>query len=106
MCRKISAGVDGGLSGGSSVRRPLSEDANSVYIVVQLKMFFTQAVILRGAQIWLFCNLFTVQSQCEKFVRIAWLEVFHRHWVHSFCNYLLVHNTNSVSAVNANRLII
>ena len=25
-CRKTSAGVDGGMSGGSSVRRPVSED--------------------------------------------------------------------------------
>ena len=43
VCRKISAGVDGGLSGGSSVHRPRSEDTNSVYINVQLKMFFTHA---------------------------------------------------------------
>ena len=44
MCRKISAHVDGGLSGGSRVRRPWSEDPH------RRERKFDSVVLLQGKE--------------------------------------------------------
>ena len=68
-CLKISAGVDGGLSGGSSVRRPGSEDPHNLFIILKhiLKGLHLSSISIWKYLIWFIklrhkCFLAMVQS--------------------------------------------